>query len=121
VGLVPLDITPISDFALPLKLIEYTCLGLPSVTVNSTAISYYLRPDECMLYPPGDSTSMARILDGIAEAPGRLDEYRKRLPAAQERVSWSREKLKYVAMLCELAGGEPAPLADVSALGSSSR
>jgi hypothetical protein len=45
VGLVPLDITPVSDFALPLKLIEYTCLGLPSITVGSTAIAHYLRPD----------------------------------------------------------------------------
>jgi glycosyltransferase involved in cell wall biosynthesis len=120
VGLVPLDITPISDFALPLKLIEYTCLGLPSVTVNSTAICYYLRPDECMFYPPGDSTSMARILDRIAEDPASLDAYRRRLPAAQERMSWSREKLKYVAMLRELAG-DLAPMPNVSALGRSSR
>jgi glycosyltransferase involved in cell wall biosynthesis len=120
VGLVPLDITPISDFALPLKLIEYTCLGLPSVTVNSTAISYYLRPDECMLYPPGDSTALARILDDIAEDPGRLDAYRKRLPAAQERMSWTRAKQTYVGMLRELAGGL-APLADVNVVGNSSR
>jgi glycosyltransferase involved in cell wall biosynthesis len=114
VGLVPLDITPISDFALPLKLIEYTCLGLPSVTVNSTAISYYLRADECMLYPPGDSTALAKILDGIAENPRRLDEYRRRLPGAQARMSWSREKQKYVAMLRSLAG-DLSPLRSVSA------
>lgn len=120
VGLVPLDITPISDFALPLKLIEYTCLGLPSVTVNSTAISYYFRPEECMFYPPGDSMALARILDQIAEEPGRLDEYRKRLIAAQKRVSWSTEKQKYVAMLHELAGGL-APVPDVKAVGGSGR
>jgi glycosyltransferase involved in cell wall biosynthesis len=119
VGLVPLDITPISDFALPLKLIEYTCLGLPSVTVKSTTISYYLRPDECMLYPPGDSDALAKILDAIAANPGQLAEYRKRLPAAQARVTWSREKQKYVAMLRELMGR--LPVADVSAVGGSSR
>jgi len=108
VGLVPLDITPISDFALPLKLIEYTCLGLPSVTVNSTAISYYLRPEECMLYPPGDAAALAIILDGIAEDPGRLDAYRKRLPLAQTRMSWTSEKQRYVAMLHELTGADLA-------------
>lgn len=120
VGLVPLDITPISDFALPLKLIEYTCLGLPSVTVNSTAISYYLRPDECLMYSPGDSAALARILDGIAAHPEQLDEYRKRLPAARERMSWTKEKQKYVAMLRELAGDAP-PVPDVSSVGGSSR
>ena len=111
VGLVPLDVTPISDFALPLKLIEYTCLGLPSVTVKSTAISYYLRPDECMLYPPGDSSALARVLDEIAEEPGCLDAFRERLPDAQARVSWRREKEKYVALLRELAGSS-APVSD---------
>ncbi len=118
VGLVPLDVTPISDYALPLKLIEYTCLGLPSVTVRSTAISYYLRPHECMLYSPGDSSALAKILDEIAEEPGRLDVYRQRLPEAQARVSWSREKQKYVAMLRELAG-DATPVSDASALSDS--
>jgi glycosyltransferase involved in cell wall biosynthesis len=115
VGLVPLDITPISDFALPLKLIEYTCLGLPSVTVSSTAISYYLKPDECLLYPPGDATALAQILDRIAESPSLLDEYRKRLPAAQARVSWTREKQKYIALLLELTGS-PILVPDVTAV-----
>src|SRR4051812_32053781 len=103
-GLVPLDITPISDFALPLKLIEYTCLGLPSVTVTSTAITHYLKPDECLFFPPGDVAALARLLDRIAESPECLAEYRRRLPEAQRRLSWSREKQKYVAMLRELAG-----------------
>ena len=61
-----------------------------------------------MLYPPGDSVALARILDEIAENPARLDLYRNRLSAAQERVSWSKEKQKYVAMLGELAGSAAA-------------
>ena len=109
VGLVPLDVTPISDYALPLKLIEYTCLGLPSITVSSTAIRYYMHPDECLLFSPGDSQELADRLDLIAEDPTRLDAYRLRLPLARERMSWTREKAKYVEMLRALAG-----LAEVS-------
>jgi glycosyltransferase involved in cell wall biosynthesis len=120
VGLVTLDVTPISDVALPLKLIEYTCLGLPSVTVKSAAITYYFRPDECMLYSPGDASALARILDDLACNPGRLEGYRQRLVAARERVSWSREKEKYVAMLQQLAGRH-VPLADASTAGGSTR
>lgn len=120
VGLVPLDVTPISDVALPLKLLEYTGLGLPSITVQSTAISYYFRPDECMLYPPGDASALAQILDDLASNPGRLESYRQRLVAARERMSWSREKQKYVAMLQQLAG-KHVPLADASTAGGSTR
>jgi glycosyltransferase involved in cell wall biosynthesis len=120
VGLVPLDVTPISDVALPLKLLEYTGLGLPSVTVESTAITYYFRPDECMLYPPGDAGALARILDDLACNPGRLESYRQRLVTARERMSWSREKQKYVAMLQQLAGRH-VPLADASTAGGPTR
>jgi glycosyltransferase involved in cell wall biosynthesis len=114
VGLVTLNVTPISDVALPLKLIEYTCLGLPSVTVETTAIKYYFRPDECMLYPPGDACALARILDDLACNPGRLESYRQQLVVARERVSWSREKQKYLAMLQQLSGRRE-PLADAGA------
>jgi glycosyltransferase involved in cell wall biosynthesis len=102
VGLVPLDVTPVSDLALPLKLVEYTCLGLPSITVTTTAINYYFRPDECLFYSPGDIAALARILDDIAERPEQLHAYMGRLPAVRARVSWCSEKAKYVAMLREM-------------------
>ena len=108
-GLVPLDITPISDVALPLKLIEYTCLGLPSITVRSTAISHYLRPDECMFYTPGDSRELAARLDGVADGSLCLEEYRRRLAVARERLSWTREKERYVSILRNLSGPAMLP------------
>jgi hypothetical protein len=104
---VPLDVTPISDYALPLKLIEYTCLGLPSITVRSTAITHYVRADECLLFSPGSSDELAGLLDSVAVNPGVLDAYRRRLPMARERMSWTREKQRYLALLRLLAGEEP--------------
>jgi hypothetical protein len=71
-----------------------------------------------MFYPPGDATALAKILDSIAADPRRLNEYRRALPAARARMSWSQEKLKYVAMLRELAG-EVTPVANVGTLSSS--
>jgi len=115
VGLVPLDVTPISDVALPLKLIEYTCLGLPSITVRSTAISHYLRPDECMFYTPGDSQELAARLDGVADGSLCLEEYRRRLPVARERLSWTREKERYVSILRDLSGPPMLPQPPITA------
>lgn len=106
VGLVPLDVTPVSDFALPLKLIEYTCLGLPSITVRSTAIAYYLQSDECLMYAPGDAAALTNILDAVAESPASLGPVRERLPAARARLSWTLEKERYIAMLRELIDGQ---------------
>jgi glycosyltransferase involved in cell wall biosynthesis len=112
VGLVPLDVTSITNFALPLKLIEYTCLGLPSITVRSTAIEHYLRPDECMFYEAGNADSLAAVLDEVAANPDRLPEFRRRLAVPRERMSWTREKDRYIGILRTLSGeaaAAPAP------------
>jgi glycosyltransferase involved in cell wall biosynthesis len=106
VGLVPLDVgaSSVANFALPLKLVEYTCLGMPSITVRNAAIEYYFRPDECMFFDSGDAPALARLLDQVAENPDCLIGYRKRLEGVRGRLLWSKEKEKYIAMLKNLVG-----------------
>jgi glycosyltransferase involved in cell wall biosynthesis len=104
VGLIPLRLSTVADYALPLKLVEYTCMGLPSITVRNAAIDYYFQPDECMFFDAGDVQALARWIDHAVEAPDDLAARRERLLRARERVLWSGEKKKYIAMLKELAG-----------------
>jgi glycosyltransferase involved in cell wall biosynthesis len=106
VGLVPLDVgaSSVANFALPLKLVEYTCLGMPSITVRNAAIEHYFRPDECMFFDSGDAPALAQLLDKVAENPDCLIEYRKRLMGVRKRLLWSKEKEKYIAILKNLAG-----------------
>ncbi len=116
-GVVPLNMSHLADFALPLKLLEYTCLGLPSITVRNAAIAHYWRPDECIYFTAGDAMQLASLLDILAETPGRLLEYRERLAAARNRFLWSNEKTRYVAMLDDLADHHPhreAPLTEAT-------
>lgn len=106
VGLVPLSVetSSVANFALPLKLVEYTCLGLPSISVKNAAIEHYFGPDECMFFDSGDVSALAQLLDKVAEKPECLMEYRKRLAGVRERLSWRKEKEKYIAMLRDSAG-----------------
>ena len=104
VGLVPLEISSITEFALPLKLLEYLSMGIPSITVRSTAIGYYFGDDDCLFYRPGDVESLRTILDRLAVTPDLLLRYQKRAAVLREKFVWSREKQKYVALLHELAG-----------------
>lgn len=106
VGLVPLDIgtSTVANFALPLKLVEYTCLGMPSITVRNAAIEYYFRADECMFFDSGDVTALATLMDHVAEHPEVLMNYREKLGRIRDRLSWQKEKEKYIAMLRSLAG-----------------
>ena len=106
VGLVPLDIgtSTVANFALPIKLVEYTCLGLPSISVRNAAIDYYFGSDECMFFKSGDAGALARWIGEVIENPARLMDFRKKLEPVRERLLWSKEKEKYILMLRELAG-----------------
>jgi glycosyltransferase involved in cell wall biosynthesis len=103
-GLVPLEISSITNYVLPLKLLEYLCLGLPAVTVRNAAIGYYFEEDDWLFYDANDPGSLQRLLDQLAVSPDLLARYRKRALALRDNFLWSKEKQKYITMLRNLAG-----------------
>jgi glycosyltransferase involved in cell wall biosynthesis len=112
-GLVPLEISSITNYVLPLKLLEYLCLGLPSVTVRNAAIGYYFREDEGLFYEPGNAASLRDLLDRLAESPDLLAQHQQRALALREKFLWSKERQKYVALLRRLTGKDPSATAKV--------
>lgn len=103
-GIVPLEISSVTNYALPLKLLEYISMGLPVVTVRNDAIAYYLTDDDCIFFERNDPDSLAAVLDHIAENPEILEHYRNRSVTLRGRFSWTGEKKKYAALLNRLAG-----------------
>lgn len=104
-GLVPLEISSITNYALPLKLLEYISMGLPVVTVRNAAISYYFGDDDCLYYQADDAESLRAVLDRVAEDPAMLLQYHRKAVVLREKFSWSGEKAKYVSLLRELSTG----------------
>jgi glycosyltransferase involved in cell wall biosynthesis len=114
VGLVPLEISSITDYVLPLKLLEYLCLGMPSVTVRNAAIGYYFGEDDCLFYDPKNPESLQLILDRLVADPAWLAHYRQRALALRDQFLWSNEKEKYATMLRRLAQQAPELSTDAS-------
>jgi glycosyltransferase involved in cell wall biosynthesis len=104
VGLVPLEISSLTQYALPLKLIEYISLGLPVVTVRNEAISYYLGKHDCMFFEGNSPASLTAVLDRISDDPTILYHFRERSIALRGRFSWKNERRKYVVLLKRLTG-----------------
>ncbi len=104
VGLVPLEISSVTNYALPLKLIEYVSMGLPVVTVRSFAISYYFKENDCIFFDWNDPGSLSAAIDKIAENPDLLLRYRERSLALRDQFAWSREQKKYVNLLRRMSG-----------------
>jgi glycosyltransferase involved in cell wall biosynthesis len=101
-GFVPLEISSITNYALPLKLLEYLALGMPSITVRNAAIAYYFGEEDCLFYDPDDPASLRDILDRLAIDPDLLARYRQRALQLRDKFLWSSEKQKYIALLRRL-------------------
>lgn len=116
VGLVPLDIgtSTVANFALPLKLVEYTCLGLPSISVRNAAIDYYFSSDECLFFTSGNAAELAARIEEVADNPARLMTIRNKLELVRGRLLWSKEKAKYIELLQNLTprGGHQNSVGD---------
>jgi glycosyltransferase involved in cell wall biosynthesis len=103
VGLIPLEISSVTNYALPLKLLEYICMGLPVLTVRNDAIAYYLGKDDCLFFSANDPASLSAHIDTIAANPELLHGYRGRSVALRPQFSWNGEKMKYIRLLHQLA------------------
>lgn len=103
VGFVPMEISSITNYALPLKLLEYLSLGIPSVTVRNAAIGYYFDEDDCLFYEPNHPDSLRSLLDGLVEKPALISRYQERAVVLRKRFLWSREKEKYISLLRNLS------------------
>jgi len=113
-GLVPLEISSITKYVLPLKLLEYLCLGLPSVTVRNAAIGHYFGEDDCLFYDPGNPDSLRDVLDRLAASPELLSRYQQRAVALRSKFLWSDEKQKYIGTLRRLTKQAPHTAAEAS-------
>lgn len=103
VGVVPLEISAITNFALPLKLLEFISLGMPVVSVRNVAIQHYFNDDECLFYDHNDPEALCAALNRLSEDPELLRHYRQQSIAVRETYCWRNEKTKYIQLLRELA------------------
>jgi glycosyltransferase involved in cell wall biosynthesis len=103
-GFVPMEISSVTDYALPLKLLEYTALGMPSIAVRNVAVSHYFGEEDCLFYEPSDPGSLADVLNRVADDPAVVVNCERRVVAIRESLAWSGQSEKYGALLRRLAG-----------------
>ena len=98
-GLVPMEISEITEYILPLKLLEYISMGIPPVTVRNTAIGHYFKEGDCFFYKPEQPESLSTLLDYLVEHPDVLKTHREKTLALRPKFLWSTQKEKYIRYL----------------------
>lgn len=103
IGVVPANVNPFTRNMLPVKLLEYVTLGIPSISTDLPTVRYYFDPDEVKLVPPGNVEAMAAAIEELA-----IDESLRKNQALAaldfvSRHSWPNERNRYFDLIDELS------------------
>ena len=107
-GFAPTERSSVIDFALPIKLLEYTSLGMPTIAVRNTAIAHYFGENDCLYYDATSPESLTALLDRIAVEPEIVYACARRVAEIRPRLVWSSQGEMYVQLLAQLSGA-PQP------------
>ena len=92
-----------NETAVPTKLFEYACVGVPVVSADLAAIREYFGSGEVRFFKAGSVDELAAALRDVASAP---DAAEKRARAARRRYEayrWATSAQRYVALIERLS------------------
>ena len=87
---------------LPLKLLEYTSLELPALSIKNKAISYYFGENDLEYYEAGNPSSFADKLEMLILNPARLRELSKCAGEFNKLYQWDKERSKLIRIIGKL-------------------
>ncbi|TFB09415.1 glycosyltransferase [Candidatus Marinimicrobia bacterium MT.SAG.2] len=101
-GIVSYRADAATDLMLPLKLLEYTSLELPALSIKNKAISYYFGENDLEYYEAGNPSSFADKLEMLILNPHRLRELSKCAGEFNKLYQWDKERSKLIRIIGKL-------------------
>ena len=102
-GLVPCKQDVFVDkVMLPVRLLEYVVMGLPTVVARVKTVEAYFRDDEVAYYPPNDAGKMAERIVDLYKNPTRIHEMSLRAQKAFRDYEWPKMQIRYYRVLDRL-------------------
>jgi glycosyltransferase involved in cell wall biosynthesis len=96
------------NWMLPVKMLEYTAMEIPTIAPRLRAITRYFSDDNAFLYVPDDADDLARVICEICASPARIDRLRAGLQTFNERFNWPSMARTYVNLVANSTGMERA-------------
>lgn len=91
-----------TDLMLPLKLLEYTAMEIPVLTVKNKAIDYYFRSGELEYYNDSDPNSFSEKLLQVINSSPKYNGMKAKTRIINKRLNWENEKIKYMQIIDKL-------------------
>ena len=107
IGVVPTLHDEFTELLLPVKLLEYVHMGLPTVSSRLPGIRRYFDDESVRFFEPGSPQSLADALRDVCRDPAGA---RERALAATRRlapIGWEQQKAQYLELIDTLAARNP--------------
>ena len=98
-GIIPNRRDAATRHMLPVKLLEYVYLGIPTVVPRLDAIQHYFQDDMVGYYEPGQVDSLRRAMLDILTNPERGAALARRAHSFTQQHAWDRMKLELFALV----------------------
>jgi glycosyltransferase involved in cell wall biosynthesis len=95
VGLVPNRPSSATHLMLPVKLLEYTALGIPSIAPRLRTIQRYFDCDSVRYFEPGNEISLANAIADLFHDSELRHCIKIRGQAVAHRISWSSQRTEF--------------------------
>ena len=108
VGLVPNRASNATHLMLPVKLLDYTALGIPTIAARLRTVEHYFGERAVRFFEPGNSGDLAAAIEELYRDPARRAELALNARRAVERMGWPAQRVEYYRAIDELLQKGPA-------------
>jgi glycosyltransferase involved in cell wall biosynthesis len=107
VGLVPNRASNATHLMLPVKLLDYTALGIPIIASRLRTIEHYFGEHAVRFVEPGDVAGLAAAIEELHRDRARRIELARNARRAVERIGWRVQRAEYYSVIDALLRKPP--------------
>jgi len=101
-GIVPIRDDPFTRYMLPVKLLEYVALRLPTICARTATIQEYFDEEMLCFFTPGNAEDLASKIVELAQNPDRAERFATNATAFTDRYGWETQKALYYDLIDSL-------------------
>ncbi len=107
VGLVPNRASNATHLMLPVKLLDYTALGIPTIAARLRTIERYFSDRAVRFFEPGHADDLADAIEDLYRDRARRIELAHNARRAVERIGWPVQRIEYYRAIDSLLQKQP--------------
>jgi glycosyltransferase involved in cell wall biosynthesis len=97
------------NWALPVKMLEYAAMEIPTIAPSLRVITHYFDKDSVYYYTPDDAVDMARCIVNVYQHPEKIEAAKPHLRNFNRQYNWGVMESRYLKLIDDLQGSRRNP------------